>query len=1227
IRDRAGNAAVLTHPAVTTQSGHRVDGVKPELVETDGAVVDGATLTLTYSELLDGSSTPPASAFSVSGGGATRTVSDVALAGEVVTLVLDPAVEHGQTGIRLSYRVPTRAGENPLRDLVGNRAARLSTVAVANRTPDTTPPEVSGVEITSNAGSDRTYAADDEIRVTVTFNETVEVTGTPRLSLELGGGSRSADYEGGTGTSLLVFAYEVAAGESDTDGVGVAADSLSGGTIEDTSDNPAELAHDGLEADANHKVDGVKPDLASTDGAVVNGTTLTLTYDEPLDRGSTPATGDFTVSGGDQTRTVSRVSVSGSTVALTLSAGAEHEETGIQVSYTPGTNRIRDVPGNEAEALSRRSVPNETPDTTPPEVRGLAISSNPGSHQTYAAGDDIEVTVTFSETVKVTGRPQLTLRVGTRNRRAGYESGTDTTALVFAYEVADGDEDTDGVAIGAGRIALNGGTIKDEAGNAAVLAYRAVQVRSGQRVDGVRPEFVSAAVDGASLTLTFREALDEGSRPAPGAFTVTVGGAGRTVSGVSIGGSVVTLTLSQALEHGDTGIRVSYAPGTTPIRDAVGNEARGLSNRPVTNTTDAPNTAPEITTRGPLSVGENRSLVRRLAGRDTDAGDEVTGWAIVGGADQGQFSITSDTGELSFRTAPDYEDPLDVASTDPVSEAADNRYVVTVEVRSGAGAREMEAEQTFMVRVTDEREAPEAPEAPVISGETADSLTVSWSEPDNRGPAIADYDLQYREKGRGGFRDGGHDGPELSATLSDLESGTEYEVQVRARNEEGTSDWSESGEGMTIAPLTVEMMAVDEPPVSGTFMVRISFSEPVAGFGTGDIEASRNPECRDDQNNTVFCDPVIGGLQTADDRVYTAAVTPVTSQVAHSYALTLTVEAGSVSSLLGSKPNEEPDEPLAVRVSPPGAPEPISTLSLAAHGSNASVRLSWSRPSDNGGSAIIRYEYRFQAVGDAWSEWGSVGGGSSGVTVAGLINGREYIFEVRAVNALGKGEVETAMATPEFRNPPPPGSGGGGGGGGGGFVFPPQAPVDLVVLAGDRMVRLEWSPPENDGGTPILRYEYRLKPFRGEFGEWTPIPDSAPDEVNASSHTVLGLDNGTIYVFELRAVNLVDEGPETEAVEVMMPLDGAFWSNFLGEDLEGGEASLEWTPFGGSPRSLRLRFGGERRFEEDELDGAGEVVETRVGGYGYRYTGQRTGELRLDYDGGESCELRMSYGG
>ena len=946
----------------------------------------------------------------------------------------------------------------------------------------------------------------------------------------------------------------------------------------------------------------------------VNGTMLTLTYDEPLDRSSTPDAGDFTVTGGDQARAVSRVVVRGMAVLLTLDAGAEHGETGIQVSYTPGTNKIRDVPGNEAVALSREPVTNETPDTTSPTVSSLAITSNPGADQTYAAEDEIEVTVTFSETVEVEGTPRLRLRVGNRTRTAGYLRGTGTAAPVFAYEVGEGDEDTDGVSIEAGRIALNGGTIEDEAENAAGLAHEALATQAGQKVDGVRPSFLSAAVDGTSLTLTYGEGLDGGSRPASGDFTVEVDGSGRSVSGISISGSVVTLTLNPAVEHGDTGIRVSYTPDTNPIRDAVGNDARGLSSRSVTNTTGAPNTAPEITSPSSFDVPENQSVARRLAARDTDPGDEVTGWEIVGGADQGQFTITSDTGDLSFRTAPDFEAP------------GDNEYLVTVEVKSGAGARELEAERTFTIRVTDEREPPDVPEVPTFSGETAESLQVSWSEPDNTGPAITDYDVQYREKNRGRFSPAQHQGPGRTVTLSDLNAGTVYEVQVRASNDEGTSDWSDAGEGMTVAPLRLEMMTMEEPPVSGPFTVRFSFSEPVTGFGGSDIETGQDPACVDDQNNTVFCDPGIGVLETADDRVFTTTVTPWTDRVAHSYTLRLTVAGGAVRSSVGSKPNEEPEEPLEVRVAPPGVTEPISSIGLRVSSGSGSVRLSWNRPSDNGGSAIIRYEVRFAPAGEAWSDWEKVGAGARGVTVGNLVNGREYVFEVRAVNALGKGGAETVRATPERRiaPPPPPPPPPGNGGGGGGLLFPPEAPAGLMAMPGEGAVRLEWSPPESDGGTPILRYEYRLKEGRGEFGEWTSIEDSAPGEVNATGYTVGELGNGTVYVFELRAVNLVGEGRVSEAVEAVMGLDRAYWSNFLAGDLQGIEASLEGGP---TPQSVRLRFGARLRFEEDQLDGEGEVTETRSGSYGYRYTSRTTGELRLDYDGGKTCELRLTFRG
>ena len=50
---------------------------------------------------------------------------------------------------------------------------------------------------------------------------------------------------------------------------------------------------------------------------------------------------------------------------------------------------------------------------------------------------------------------------------------------------------------------------------------------------------------------------------------------------------------------------------------------------------------------------------------------------------------------------------------------------------------------------------------------------------------------------RQGYSDGGHQGTGLMVRLSGLKEGTVYEVQVRAVNEEGMSEWSEPGEGRT----------------------------------------------------------------------------------------------------------------------------------------------------------------------------------------------------------------------------------------------------------------------------------------------------------------------------------------------------------------------------------------------------------------------------------------------
>ena len=101
---------------------------------------------------------------------------------------------------------------------------------------------------------------------------------------------------------------------------------------------------------------------------------------------------------------------------------------------------------------------------------------------------------------------------------------------------------------------------------------------------------------------------------------------------------------------------------------------------------------PEITSLGPFEVVENQTRVGQVEAVDQDKQDEITEYGIAGGADGGLFAVEAETGELMFREAPDYEDPSDVESAEPASGAADNEYIVVVEVRSGEGGREREGE-------------------------------------------------------------------------------------------------------------------------------------------------------------------------------------------------------------------------------------------------------------------------------------------------------------------------------------------------------------------------------------------------------------------------------------------------------------------------------------------------------------------------------------------------------
>ena len=122
-------------------------------------------------------------------------------------------------------------------------------------------PTVTNVEITSNAGDDATYILGETIRITLTFSEAVDVTGSPRLKIDMDPadwGEKQAGYEGGSGTDSLVFAHTVVEPNYSTQGIAVLEDTLelNGGSIKSAAtDTEADLAHDGRDHDPDHKVD------------------------------------------------------------------------------------------------------------------------------------------------------------------------------------------------------------------------------------------------------------------------------------------------------------------------------------------------------------------------------------------------------------------------------------------------------------------------------------------------------------------------------------------------------------------------------------------------------------------------------------------------------------------------------------------------------------------------------------------------------------------------------------------------------------------------------------------------------------------------------------------------------------------------------------------------------------------------------------------------------------
>jgi len=466
-------------------------------------------------------------------------------------------------------------------------------------------PTVSSVTSTKANG---TYIIDALIPITLTFNEVVNVTGTPQITLETGGTDAVVNYSSGTGSNTLTFNYTVAAGHTsaDLDYVATTSLALNSGTIKDTTNNNATLtlpspgATRSLGANKALVINGAAPTVTGTTVAN-NNSTIAVTFNQAVyntNGGSgVLEVSDFalSISGGVATvnATPSSISVSGNvyTLGLNLSGTPSGAET---LTVVPSSSSaIYNAAGNAASTTQSNNTVSLN-DKVAPTVTGVTSTKANG---TYKAGVSIPITITFSEAVTVTGTPQITLETGGTDAVVNYSSGTGTSTLTFNYTVAAGHTSSDLNYVATSSLALNSGTIKDAGLNVATLTL-ASPAASGSLgankaivIDTTVPTVTAVTSTKANgtykqgvlipITVTFSEVVNVTGIPQ---ITLETGGTDAVVNYTSGTGSN-TLTFNYTVAAGHTSSDLDYKattslglpehnPGTPVYMDTSGNTSK-----------------------------------------------------------------------------------------------------------------------------------------------------------------------------------------------------------------------------------------------------------------------------------------------------------------------------------------------------------------------------------------------------------------------------------------------------------------------------------------------------------------------------------------------------------------------------------------------------------------------------------------------------------------------------
>ena len=449
-------------------------------------------------------------------------------------------------------------------------------------------------------------------------------------------------------------------------------------------------------------------------------------------------------------------------------------------------------------------------------VTGVAITSSPAHGDRYRAGENIDVTMTFSSEAYTSGSV-VAIRVGDTDdgsnyRPARYVSGSGTDALIYRYQAQLTDFDADGISVDVGGPPSGFGervpTSSPELGSVQVSRkYAGVPDSPGHKVDGAvtvafgAPAFV-ASEDGTTATVTVM-LHDDPHREVIIPITATPGG-GATPSDYSVAPTSVVFAPGE-MRHSvtvtaiddqdvDGGESVRLGFGTLPPGIRAGSQDAAFvviddndGFEPIVSITDIDggnepgSVGFTVTLSGPsdVDITVNWGISDSAAG--PDAGYVATGTLTI--------TAGETTGTVSVTVGDDAADPPDGTFSVTLSNPVNAVFSGDVDT---LGAQ-------LLVRVP----SIVVPSAPVVSAvpDTAGNLVVSWAPPADAVPS--GYEVEYRVRGTESWARLSA-GPETQIPILFLDQDTEYEARVRPFYDDADdggarsyAPWSELGYGRT----------------------------------------------------------------------------------------------------------------------------------------------------------------------------------------------------------------------------------------------------------------------------------------------------------------------------------------------------------------------------------------------------------------------------------------------